>query len=546
MSEMMPSNLSKAEIDGFVQEAINAFRKGDLAGARAVAQRGREAGLEHVFLLKVEALWLHDKGEYQEALKTFHHARTLTPEDPSILNGIAACLAALGQKKAALTVIDESEKLMPNASPTHYLRGWIHETAQEYAAARQSYERTVAISPRHVQALAGLASVSVQLGDFDAARSRGAQALALNPAEPAATMALARTDLAQGDAPAAEARLRRLLANTLSPRLRGLALSVLGDTLEAQDRPAEAFAAWQEKAKESAPPRAPSPAPKAADVLAPVAAHLLEIPAERWVPQPGQATEAPRAHVFVLGFMRSGTTLLQQILAAHPDAVTVDERGSLKELGAEYMASPEAIDRLTSLSADELDEARTAYWNRLRDFGVEPAGRIVVEKDPLNTINLPLIARLFPQAKILFTVRDPRDVVLSCLRRPIEIVSAKAELASVEGCASFYAAVMNFGDVCHARLPLAVRQTRYEAIVEDFDAAMGEVCNFLGVEWSEAMRDFSHSARSRTIHSTASASQVRRPLYRESAGAWRRYAEQLAPALPILAPWVAKFGYPEN
>lgn len=545
MPEMMPSNLSKAEIDRFVQDAVSALKKGDLSAARAVARRGREAGLEHAFLLKVEALWLHDRKEYQEALKTFHHARTLTPDDPSILNGIAACLAGMGQQQAALKVIDESLRLMPSAAPTLFLQGWVLETAFEYDAARVSYEKTVAISPKHVQALAGLASVLVQLGDFDAARARAVQALALNQAEPAATMAFARAELAQGDAPSAEARLRKLLANNLPPRARGQALGVLGDALEAQDRPTEAFAAWQEKANEFAQLYATAAAPKAADALTPVAARLKEFPPERWAAQP-ETEQTAGTHVFVLGFLRSGTTLLQQILAAHPDAVAVDERGSLKDLGAEYMSSPQALDRLASLSPDELDEARTAYWQRLREFGVEPDGRIVIEKDPLNTINLPLIAKLFPQAKILFTIRDPRDVVLSCLRRPIEVGASKSELVSIEGCAALYDAVMSFGEVCRARLPIAIHEIRYEDIVDDFDSSIGGACNYLGIEYRDTMRDFSQSARSRTIRSSASANQVRRPLYRESVGAWRRYAEQLRPALPILAPWVKKFGYPDE
>ena len=550
MPEMMPSNLSQQEIDRLVQEAVTALQKGDLKGARSVAEKGRTAGVEHAFLLKVEALWLHDQGRYQDALRTFHHARTLTPGDPSILNGIAGCLAGMGEKDAALKIIDESLKLMPDASPTHYLRGWILDMASDSRAAQQSYERAIALSPKHVQALAGLASVALQLGDFAAARSRATQALALDPSQPTAIIALAKVEIEQGDAPAAESRIRRLLETNQSHQVCTFAWGVLGDALDAQDRKKEAFAAWQEKAevlrRRHAAPIAE--APKAADVLAPIATHLESMPADIWRGGEARGVDKgmPRTHVFVLGFLRSGTTLLEQVLAAHSDVVSLEERGSLKTLAAEFMASPSGLDRLATLGRAEVDETRAAYWQQVRELGIEPDGRVVVDKDPLNTINLPLIARLFPEAKVLFAVRDPRDVVFSCYRHSIEIVSSKYEFLTLEGCANFYAAVMNMANICRAKLPLVLQEHRYEDMVENFEGRMRAVCEFLGIAWTEDMLNFSEKSRTQAIRATLSANQVRRPLYREGIGAWRRYAEQLAPAMPVLMPWVRMFGYTER
>ncbi len=260
MAEMTRARDPK--IERLVQEAATAMRKGDLAAARALAQEGIADGAEHPFLLKVEALWLHATGQYRDALRTFHHARTLTPADPSILNGIAGCLSGMGEYDAALKIIDASLELAPDASPTHYLRGWILEATRDFPAARKSYERAVSLSPTHVEALAGLASVAVCVGDFAAARARAAQALALDPQQATATIALAMTEIKQGEAPAAEGRVRKLL-NTpgLPAGARALAWDVLGDALNAQGRTTEASAALREKADEFRSAAAESDAP---------------------------------------------------------------------------------------------------------------------------------------------------------------------------------------------------------------------------------------------------------------------------------------------
>jgi hypothetical protein len=96
--------------------------------------------------------------------------------------------------------------------------------------------------------------------------------------------------------------------------------------------------------------------------------------------------------------------------------------------------------------------------------------------------------------------------------------------------------------VCRARLPLTLHEHRYEAMIDDFEGRVRAACDFLNIAWTEEMRDFSSKAREAEIRSP-SAGQVRRPLYGEGVGQWRRYATQLAPALPILAPWVKEFGY---
>ncbi len=168
--------------------------------------------------------------------------------------------------------------------------------------------------------------------------------------------------------------------------------------------------------------------------------------------------------------------------------------------------------------------------------------RVFVDKHPFNTIKLPLILKLFPDAKILFAIRDPRDVVFSCFRRHFDVDFVKFAFLELESAAQLYDAVMGFGMLCREKLPLAFFEHRYESLIADFDGQTRAVCDFIGVEWSDKLRDFAATAQSLDSR-WASAGQVKRGFYTEGVGQWRRYREEIAPVIPLLEPWIARFGY---
>jgi hypothetical protein len=176
------------------------------------------------------------------------------------------------------------------------------------------------------------------------------------------------------------------------------------------------------------------------------------------------------------------------------------------------------------------------------DLGLRVEGTVFVDKLPLGSILIPLIARLFPTARILFAERDPRDVVLSCFRRGFNMNPGMYQFVTLEGAARFYDAVMGLADRYRRLVPDRVHAVRYEALVSDFEGQVRAICGFLGLPWTEDLRDFARTARARTIR-TPSAPQVRKGLYGSAAGQWRRYAGHLAPVRPILRPWVEALGY---
>jgi hypothetical protein len=248
--------------------------------------------------------------------------------------------------------------------------------------------------------------------------------------------------------------------------------------------------------------------------------------------------------VFVVGFPRSGTTLLGQVLQSHGGVVTLDERETLAEAGGDFLR-PGGLAKLWAAGDDVLAAHRQLYWRRVAEAGVDPAGKLFVDKLPMNTLGLPLVARLFPAAKVVFVRRDPRDVVLSAFRRQFALNAATWELLTLPGAARFYDAVMRLFELYAERLDLDLRIQRYEALTTDFDGEVRALADFLGIDWPLAAGDFAAASRAGRI-ATPSAAQIARGLYTEGAGQWRSYRDALAPVLPTLAPWVAEFGYPAD
>jgi hypothetical protein len=239
------------------------------------------------------------------------------------------------------------------------------------------------------------------------------------------------------------------------------------------------------------------------------------------------------APIFLVGFPRSGTTLLDQILSSHSQLYCMEE----KEIFAESVV--DILMGEASLDDSDVEARRADYWARVQ----EPLGdRRLVDKLPLNIIFLPLIARVFPDARIIFALRDPRDAILSCLQQRFGMNAAMAQFLDLGNAAAYYDQVMTLMEACRARLPLKVHQVRYEDIVANLEGEARALTAFLDLPFESSMLDFRETAITRDIN-TPSARQVIEPLYNRSIGRWRRYAADMAPALPTLNQWAKRYGY---
>ena len=533
----------------WLEQVDSALRGHGLEAAARLALQALAEGVEHPAVLNLAATARYGEGRFEEAAQLLKRARALAPKDPHVLNSLGACLQALGRTDAALQAYDDALRVDPRMAAAHFNRGTLLEGLSDIKGSRSAYARAAALDPNYVEPLAGLAWLDAQAGDADSARVHGERALALSPANLLARMALASADLQRGDLTAAAGRLSALNQDpALTPVNRSIVLGLTGDLRDAEGRPAEAFAAYESS-------NAELKALNAAQFEAPGMETTLEqvrrltswfeaADPEPWRQAPPARPRAaePTAHIFLVGFPRSGTTLLDNVLAAHPQVVSLEEKGCLEIVSAPYLASGDGLERLARISPGEAARQREAYWSMVRGFGFEPRGRVFIDKMPLASVQLPVVAKLFPNARVLFARRDPRDVVLSCFRRRFGMNPSMYQLLTLEGAAAYYDAVMRLSELYRDLLPLPQHLVRYESLVDDFEDTARAACGFLGIEWDQRLFDFAASARARGI-STPSAAQVVRGLNREGQGAWRRYREQMTPVLPLLEPWVRHFGY---
>jgi hypothetical protein len=371
--------------------------------------------------------------------------------------------------------------------------------------------------------------------------------LAIDPRQATARIALAHAALEQKDMTTAEQQVSALVRDTsLGPVNRAYALSLAGDILDAQERVPEAFAAYASSKAVQRDAFAPQMAGLESVSLREqrLADYFRSADAASWR-MAATAGNAVPSHVFLVGFPRSGTTLLEQVLAGHPDVTVMEERTCLMDSAAEFFGSNAALDRLAAMPEPGLAAWRDAYWKRVAEAGIVPGHAIFIDKMPLNAVFLPLVAKLFPRAKILFALRDPRDVVLSCFRRRFAMNAGMFEFTGLETTAAYYGAVMRLTDIYREKLALDILDTRHEDLVADFEQEARRVCDFLGVTFHDGMRAFAARARAQNID-TPSSAQVARGLSAQGLDQWRRYAVPLQPVLPWLAPFVTRFGYSEK
>ncbi len=526
-------------------------RGGDLAEAARLAEAAMAQGLEHPMLFNLAADRLERDGRFEDALGMLQRGCELAPADPGLNQAMGLVLHRLERFVQAVARFDAVIAAQPGFAPAHAARGAALEALGDLQAAEAAYRRAIELSPGHLAATSGLASLASRRGRSAEARELAGQVLAGQPNYPDAVMVLAQADLADGVPQDGEARIYELLADPRpTVEQRALAQGLLGDLLDAQDRIPEAFTAYDTCNRALAQAyharfgkglSALEYVREVADLVERLAAEAWASPAQPPASLPGGG--APTGHVFLMGFPRSGTTLLEQVLASHPDVEALEERDTMADAMAAYGRTPAQLVGLADAPQSELSRLRAAYWTRVTAEGARPAGKLFVDKHPLNTFRLPVIAKLFPEAKVLFARRDPRDVVLSCFRRRFAMSGPMYQLLTLPGAAAFYDVAMQLGERLGERLPLAHRVVRHESLVEDFDATAREVCAFLDLPWTDALRGFADRIQDRGV-ATPSGAQISRGLSAEGMGAWRRYAAQLAPAMPILAPWVARFGYP--
>jgi len=515
----------------------------DYVRAAALAEQTLASGFEHPMLLNIAATQLEQQGKYEQALQLLERAVAIAPKDVGARNALGLCLQRLDRPAEALVHVEELLKQHADLPFAHASKGNALIALGSLGKAKQSHLRALELEPGNFTSAAALASIATHRGQHEEARAWAERALKIAPGFPDAVLSLAAADLAVGCRDSAEKRLRHLIMDSRAgPSDRARATGLLADVLDAGGRYDEAFEAYEACNQALRQIHRAHAGSNVLGYTRALTAAMEKIDAGQWHVPPGEPDVEAAGHVFLLGFPRSGTTLLEVVLDGNPRVVSLEEHELLIDGVLAFMREPVNLLPLARAEGQSVNALRQAYWRRVRAAGADVAGKVFVDKHPLNSMKLPLIAKLFPHAKILFAVRDPRDVILSCFRRRFKMNPSMYELLTLPGAAAFYAAVMTFADTVQRSLRLDWREVRYESLVAGFEGEMRSVCEYIGLEWVAGMGEFGDRAQARE-HATPSTAQLSQGLVTSATAQWRNYEPQIRTALPVLEPWMNRFGY---
>ncbi len=495
----------------------NEFVRARAAAERAIALNPRLADA-YINLAGVESA----AHAYHAALRPLRTLLDFAPGHVGALAALAQTLKELNDLGAAVQAAGRAVALAPLNAEAHNALGIVLQAQDEQEAAAAAFARAAELpGTMREQALINQANLHVEFGRIDTAEALFAHILTEFPRSVPACFGLANLRRRPPDDPVID-RMRILLETdrTLSPnnltRLHfglGKALLDAGDSEQAFRHlnegnrlkratigyDADGVTRWMREIA-AAYPAASSGV----------------------VPPPARTGVQP---VFVLGMPRSGTTLIEQILASHPSVHGAGELVYMQRAVDEAEPFPAAA---AGLSADRLAAAGAAYLDQV---GSLANGKpFVIDKMPSNFLYIGLIRQILPHARIIHCRRDPVDTCLSCYSQLFggeqTFTYDQTELGR------FYRDYDVLMQHWRSFLPAEdFIEVEYEAVVDDYEREARRLVAFLGLPWDDACLSFHRTERAIR---TASVTQVRQPIYRHAARRWRRHAAQLQPLLTAL------------
>lgn len=430
-------------------------------------------------------------GALEEAIAHYRAALEAAPDDAGILNRIGYAMLLWGEPKEARAHIDRALMLDPDLADAHFSSGFHHQQQGRFAESVACFEAALERAPGHGQALYALATMQ------DA-----------------------------GDTEERIARIEASLKAVESGDARSALEFALAKLLDAQGRYDDAFrrVASANAARAAIVQFNADAYSRATDAL------IAATPAEFFEARHdfGDPRELP---VLIVGMPRSGTTLVEQILASHPE---VHGAGELDNLRALIATLPERLGMAevypTTLAGIDAEGSRALGAEHLAALAaLAPEASQVVDKMPNNFLRLAFVALALPGTRIIHCRRDSIDTCLSCFFQYFAIGQEFTyDLAHLGQCYRDYERLMTHW---RAVLPLSMLDVRYEDLVADQETVSRRMVEFCGLDWDASCLRYYETRR--TVRS-ASLWQVRQPVYTSSIGRWRRYEAHLGPLIEAL------------
>jgi len=248
--------------------------------------------------------------------------------------------------------------------------------------------------------------------------------------------------------------------------------------------------------------------------------------------------------VFMIGFPRSGTTLLDSILRSHPNIEVIEEKPIVENLISEINKITRGnFSELNKLNVIDLENLQNFYFEERKKYlDLNKSYKIIIDKLPLNIIYIPEILRVFPNSKFIFSLRHPFDCVLSCYFQNFKLNSSMSNFLKLDDAANFYDSVMEIWVKSNKIFNPDICELKYEDLIFSFEKSINKILDFLKIDWHEELRSFNQIAKKRKI-STPSYYQVTEPINNKAIDRWKNYNSEINEIKPIIEKWVKFYGY---
>ena len=483
-------------------------------------------------------------GRFGSACQRYSELLRQYKNHPALLWAQGRCLMELGQTTAAIKSLKlaarhyaGNEQLLVDVSSRLIIMG-------DPQGALTATEEGVRRYENNAQLLLNRADALRLLGDYSEAIELLDRVLALEPSRTGAIVSLVNCMRASGEVKDALSLAQSTLSNAKDKDLDYAGL--LNEIAHCQQSLGDYGAAFESITISG---RIANHCPEAHKSDS--AAFLERIDCyHRWVsthgmPATWQGEETRKKPVFMVGFPRSGTTLLESMLAAHPRVITSGEYPLIGHAITSLLPDVSAINRLPeivdSASPQALGKARDAYWAAVRaQFGESYSW--FVDKTPLNIIELPLIRSLFPEAKIVLSLRDPRDVCISSLFQHFAITPAMQPFLEWDSTVDYYTRIMGFWRTMEPLMEGSVIVQKYEDLVADFPGQIRPLAKFLEIPWDDKILSYVERNQN-TYFNTPSNHAIKGHAHQAAVARWRNYPEAMTRAEAKLGSFVEAFGY---
>jgi tetratricopeptide (TPR) repeat protein len=502
------------ELQGRIEDAINHYLralniKPDLAEAHASLGR---------LYLALE--------RFPQSVEHFRNAVKLGIDRPKLLFNYADALRNKGDLKEALAINEKLVVQFSQDAMLHYRLGDIYVALSDLDRAQQHFATAIKYDPENVAALTGEVMVLRMQKKFDEALDK------IRPLfegmQDNLTIALSFAELCrrENDCGRVIQRLESLVSSgTISPQGMAMAGFKLGKLYDAQGNYDKAFS-WYRQANDL---KKGGYNAGAADSL--VNAIIAGYGKERMAAA-ARAGHSDKRPVFIVGMPRSGSSLIEQILASHPDVYGGGELTDMGDLLRKARGGRQDMDLIVSevehFTSDGLNQLAAKYSAQLDE--ISSGERIVTDKMLNNFFRLGFISLLFPDARIIHSRRDPLDTCLSCYFH--NFASAHPYTNDFDSLVNYYHNYRRLMQHWREALSLPILDVDYEKLVADQGGETRRMIDFLGLDWDDRCLQYYKNKR---VAVTASSAQVQQPIYQGSVGRWKHYEKYLAPLKAVLA-----------